>query len=370
MRTPRNMMSVMAIVFVCVVAFGALAQQTPAPATEQTVTSAAQPVTPAPTPEQKEASLLNEKKLSDIAVDFKAIARMAEFCDDLAPCAPVIRKVVEQNLDTLREPRTDGTYRWASFARIEANHTSLEKEILKVSTESTLDTIELTAKHVFRVVVSAPKKRNIVSSNNKIFVKGVVAEMTGGDGKVRTSEIPVGVWIAPGDSHSVPLDEIAASARVKVSIGVESGTKKAVASVALLEASLVDDAQNPYYPAVKRLNVINTIVKEKTVSRGQLKAVTEEAVLELPGEMQRMMELRDVNIKRMKQAAEAGQLTGMVAVGDATPDVVHDLASAAKLLSGTVAEQEEGRKALESLIQKLSPPPPPAALSEAAPKTN
>jgi hypothetical protein len=305
-----------------------------------------------------------------IAVDFKAIYRMAEFCDNLEPCAPVIRKVAEQNLDMLREPRSDGSYRWASFQRIEAGRVTVEKEIIKVNTEATLDVIELTGKRSFRVVVSAPKKRSLVSSNSKVFVRDVVAEVTGVDGKARTVEIPVGVWVNPGDSHSVPLDDIAISARVKVNVGVESGGKKAVASVALLQAGLVDDPLNPYHPAVKRLVAIDTIVKEKTVSRGQLKAVAEEAVLELPGEMEKLMKLREVGLKRMRQLAESGQATGTIAVGDATPDVIHELGKASTLLTGTVAEQEEGRKMLGSLLQKLSPPPPAAATEAApAPKT-
>lgn len=342
--------AIILVIAICfVTAPGVVAQEPPAAAT--------------PAPEQAEAakvtSVLDEKKLSDIGVDFKAFYRMAEFCDDLAACAGVIRKVAEQNLEMLREPRDDGSYRWASFQRVEAGRTSLEKEILKVHTEATLDTIELTGKRSYRVVVTAPKKRSLVSSNNKVFVKNVVADVTGMDGKTRTVEVPVGVWVNPGDSHSVPLDDIAISARVKVNVGVESGTKKAVASVALLEAGLVDDPLNPFHPAVRRLNTIVTIVKEKTVSRGQLKAVAEEAVLDLPGEMAKMMELREASLKRLRQLTETGQAAGTIAVGDATPDVIHELSKAAKLLTGTVAEQEEGRKSLDALIQRLSPPPPP-----------
>lgn len=364
MRHPVIPAKAFAMAFVTLFVFAAAAQDAPAPA-----------ATPAASPEEAaksaEASVLDEKKLASIAVDFKAIYRIAEFCDDMEACAPVIRKVAEQNLDMLREPRKDGTYRWASFQRIEAGRVSAEKEIIKVHTESTLDTIELTGKRSFRVVVTAPKKRSLVSSNNKIFVKDVTGEITGTDGKARAIEIPVGVWVAPGDSHSVPLDDIAISARVKVSVGVESGGKKAVANVALLEAGLVDDPLNPYHPAVKRLVAIDTIVKEKTVSRGQLKAVTEEAVLELPGEMEKLMQLREIGLKRMRQLAESGEQTGVIAVGDATPDVVHELGKASKLLTGTVAEQEQGRKAIEALIEKLSPPVPPAPpTAEPAPKTN
>ena len=52
MRIPRKLMLVVAISFLCVTAFAALAQQSPAPAPadEKTVTAAALPVDPAPTP--------------------------------------------------------------------------------------------------------------------------------------------------------------------------------------------------------------------------------------------------------------------------------------------------------------------------------
>lgn len=324
---------------------------------QQPASTTAQPQ--AMEPELKEA--LDEKRLSDIGVDFKAIYRIAELCDDLDACKPVVRKMINMNLESLREPRKDGSYRWASFQRIEESRVSEEKEVLRVFSEAQPEVIEVAAKNAYSVVIAAPKKRSTFSANNKVNVVKVVIEATGTDGVVRSSEVPVNTWVNPGDSHTVPLPDIAVSARARVYLGVESGEKKAVANVALLQATLVDDPQSPYFPATKRLVSLKAIVARKDVSRGDLKAVSQEAVLELPGELQKLMQLREAQIARLRQFAESNETTGMIALGDATPDVVHELRKTAELMRGTAAEQDQGRAKLDEIIAKLAPPAPAAA---------
>lgn len=325
--------------------------------------SAIAPLTMAQEPETvgDERPALDRAKLDGIAVDFKAIERIADLCENFAACNPVVQKIAEQNLEMLREVRTDGSYRWAGFQRVEARRSENEISVNRVQSEPDLDVIEVTGKRAYSVVVSAPKKRGVFLANSKVFVRDITVELTSADGTMSSKEIPVGVWVDPGDSHTVPLDEISASTKVKVRVGVAAGGIKAVASAALLHAGLVDDPLNPYYPAVKRFNTIAAIASEKNPSRGQLKTVAQEAYLEIPGEMEKFSAARDAKIARVKQLAETGEKAGTIALGDATPDVVHEIAEANKLLSGTVEQQAAGRALLEALVTKLSPPVPPAA---------
>lgn len=305
---------------------------------------------------RNESPALDQARLASIAVDFKAIERIAYLCENFQACNPVIQKITEQNLEMLREARTDGSYRWASFQRVEARRSENEININRVDSEQDLDVIEVTGKRAYSVVVSVPKKRGVFLANSKVFVRAITAEQTSADGTTTSKEIPVGVWVDPGDSHTVPLDEISSSTKARIRVGVAAGGTKAVASAALLQAGLVDDPLNPYYPAVKRFNAIAEIANEKSPSRGQLKTIAQEAYLEVPGEMEKFTAARDAKILRMKELAETGEKAGTVALGDATPDVVHEIAEANKLLSGTVEQQAAGRALLEALVMKLSPP--------------
>ena len=269
------------------------------------------------------------------------------------------------NLEALREARKAGSYRWASFQRVEAGRSEKEESINRVESEKDLDVIEVSGKRSYSIVVAVPKKRGVFTSNSKVFVRDVSVEMTSGDGMTTTKEIPVGVWINPGDSHAIPLDEITVSTKAKVRVGVSAGGTKAVASAALLRAGLVDDPMNPYFPAVKRFNAIDAIAGEKGPSRGQLKRVAQEAYLEVPGEMRKFTAARDAESARVKRLAESGEMAGAIARGDATPDVVHEINEATKLLAGTSEQQAAGRALLETLVTKLSP-----AVPETAPPTN
>lgn len=324
------------IVLAAVVPFSlASAQETEEPATEVTA--------------------LDAQRVSDLGADLKAFDRMAEFCDNLDPCAAVIRRVADENLEMLREPRGDGSYRWANLQRIEAGRRSSDGEIVKVHSEAELDTIAVAGQRIYSAIISVPKRRTMFSSNNKVWVRDLVVESEMVDGRTRTYEIPVGEWIEPEDSRTVPLEDVALKARVVARLGVQTGNTKSAAEVTILEASLVDDPRNPYYPFVRQFKGIGEVVAARRPDRSQLRTLTREAVLNLPGEMERLVALREERLETMRRE-ERGEDEGIV-VGDATPDVVHEMQKAATLLAGTATEQQEGRAKLEKLIEKLLPPP-------------
>ena len=53
--------------------------------------------------------------------------------------------------------------------------------------------------------------------------------------------------------------------------------------------------------------------------------------------------------------AENNTTTGNIMVGDATPDVIAELAEIARLSKGTVEEQAEARTRMDDLIGRLRP---------------
>jgi len=299
--------------------------------------------------------LAADTRIEALAADLHTLARVVDVSKDLRDSRPILLAIIDDDVDKLREKRDDGTYRWASLQREEGGRVTDEKPIQKVQTEKELNFITVSAPNAYRVLVNVPRKRSLVSANNRVFVRNVIVDSTGFDGKTTHHEIPVNVWVSPGDSYGVPLPEIGKSVKAIVELGVESGNKQAVANVALLQAKLVDNPASPYFPAVTRLLQIRQYVKTSDIPRGALKTSIDEALLALPGELEkRGAELAQAEQAR-KQMMTTGMTTGQILAGDATPDVVKELGEIQRLLSGTLEQQAEARKRLQTLIDALSP---------------
>jgi hypothetical protein len=254
-------------------------------------------------------------------------------------------------------PREDGTYQWASLQREEGGRVKDEKTIEQVYTEKELRHVMVTGANVYRVEVNVPKKKGTFSANNRVWIGGVHAEITGFDGKVTMHDLTLNRWVNPGDSDGEPLPTIGKSVKATVDLGVESGNKQAVAEVALVQAKLVDDPNSPYFPAVKRLLQIRDFAAAKDIDRGHIKNAVDEAQLALPGELEKRLADQAEASRVRKMMAEAGTTTGTINLGDATPDVTVELKEIARLMNGTVADQTEGRARLEKLLGVLTPKP-------------
>jgi len=292
-----------------------------------------------------------DAKIDVVASDLRALSRVATLAGDLDRARQVMLAIVDDDVETLREKRADDTYRWASLQREEASRVKDQKAIERVNTEKELREVTVTAPHAYRVEVSVPTKRSLVSANNRVYVRNVFVDSTGFDGKTTHHEIPVNAWVNPGDANGVALPEIGKSVKATVELGVETGEKRAVADVALIQAKLVDDPASPYFPAVQRLLRIREIAAAKEINRGALKAVVDEALLSVPGELEK---------RAAEQAAAAdrrNQTKGAIVAGDASPDVVAALQDATRLLGGTLQNQTDARAKLNALIEALQPKP-------------
>lgn len=287
--------------------------------------------------------------------DLHAVARIAHLAEDLGRERQVLLAILDSDIRTLRGPRDDGTFQWAALQREEGGRVTDEKSIEYVYTEAELRNVTLTASNAYRVEVNVPKKRGAFSANNRVWVRNVIADITGFDGKTTHHEIEINRWVNPGDSEGGPLPSIGKSVKATVELGVESGDKKATAEVALVQAKLVDDPNSPYFPAVTRLVQIRELVAAREMDRGKLKNAVDEALLSMPGELEKRTTEMEEAARVRRQMAEMGTLTGSIHLGDATPDVVKELDEIARLLSGTLDEQTEGRTRLADLVRMLKP---------------
>lgn len=299
-----------------------------------------------------------DKNVTMLANDLHAIGRISSVAKDLGDSRQVLLAIVDSDVETLRMPRGDGTYQWASLQREEGGRVKDEKTVEQVSTEKELRYVTVSGSNAYRVEVTVPRKRGTFAANNRVWVRNVIADLTAFDGKTSHHEIPVNAWVNPGDATGVPLPDIAKSAKVTAELGVESGSKAAVAEVAIVQAKLVDDQNSPYAPAVKKLLQIRELTAARDMNRGAIKNTADEALLSLPGELEKRTAEQEEAARVRKQMAESGTTTGSINLGDATPDVANELAAISRLMNGTVQEQTDGRARLEALIGKLKPAQP------------
>ncbi len=300
-----------------------------------------------------------DKNIELITNDLHALSRVTGVAEDINRSRQILLAITDSDVDTLRMPRGDGTYKWASLQREEGGRVRDEKSIEYVNTEKELRNVTVTGANGYRVEVLVPKKRNVVSANNRVWVRNVLVDSTSFDGKTSHHELPVNAWVNPGDATGVALPEIGKSVKVTAELGVESGNKAAVAEVALVQAKLVDDPNSPYFPAVKRLLQVRELAAAKDINRGALKNTLDEALLSLPGQLEKRTADQAEAARVRKLMAEQGTTTGAINLGDATPDVVNELAEISRMLSGTLQEQTDARARLDALTVKLKPAPAP-----------
>lgn len=298
----------------------------------------------------------NDPRLETVSNDLKAIGRVASLSRNLTETRQVMEAIVDENIENFREPAGDGTYRWANYQREEAGRIKDERTVDRIHTEEKLTTVTISGSRAYRVLVSVPRKKGFIAENNPVFIRNIVAEWTGFDGARHQQDIPVNAWVKPGDSHGVPLPEIGKNVKAILNLGAENSEKKAVAEVALMQARLVDDPTSPNFPVVRRLLGIKALLDRDSIRRSDLKNAVDEALLALPGELQKRFSEDEALAEQRMAMARSGQLTGTIGFGDATPDVISKLDEINNLLSGNFSEQSLAREKLQALIELLRAP--------------
>ena len=302
---------------------------------------------------QQQPTMPLDSNTEMVVTDLHTLGRVAEVAEDLPRNRQVLLAIADSDIRTLRGPRDDGSYKWASLQREEGGRVTDEKTIEHVYTEKEIRYVTVSGANGYRVEVLVPKKKGTFSANNRVWVRNVLVDSTGFDGKTTHHELAVNAWVNPGDATGVALPEIGKSVRATVELGVESGSKSAVATVALVQAKLVDDPTSPYFPAVKRLVQIRDLSAAKDMNRGNIKNAVDEALLAVPGELEKRTAEQARMAEERRQMLASGATKGSVAAGDATPDVVNELSAIATKLGGTLEEQTEGRTRLQALIDAL-----------------
>jgi hypothetical protein len=279
--------------------------------------------------------------MARVADDAKAIDRVAEASRKDLP-QELLKRIVNEDIDLLRGKRSDGTYQYAIYEKMEASRVS---DTFSVDPEKKETILELRGPFAYRLVVSAPSRRLLVTRNKHVYIDRAEIEyipLNDAAKKYQTSR--VGAWLEPGTSKNIELNEIARQATVRVYTHADQSGYGNV-ELTLIQAKVFDDPTSPYSDAV---------ASEKAM----LTAIDHNDVASIRAMAQRVAGSLQPNAAAAVAAVAVRPPAATVEVTAPKPDgeIYNELQSIEDLLTGSDAERRQGLDRLHQLVRRLRTP--------------
>lgn len=267
---------------------------------------------------------------AQIALDARVVDRVAELSKHDLP-QDLLRRMIENDIELLRGKRSDGSYAYATYDRMEAGRKS---DSFSIEDPKKSMRLELKDSWVYRLVISSPSRRMLVSHNRHVFIERIEIEyLPEGATSSKTQTLDVNGWIEPGTSRNVDLDQIARQATARVYVHADTEGYGNI-ELALLEAKIFDNPDSPYADAVNSAKAI-------------LRGVETDDIPSIRAMAQRMA--NDLQ----PAAPAAASSTVEVTAAKNEPDVAAELQAIEDLLTGTEAERRQGLDRLHQLLRRL-----------------
>lgn len=272
---------------------------------------------------------------AQIALDARVVDRVAEVSKRDLP-RDLLKRMMEDDVELLRGKHSDGSYAYASHDRMEASRQSQSFSIEDAKKSSRL---ELRGSWVYRLVVSAPARRMLVTRNKHVFIERIEIEyLAEGASSSKVQTLDVNGWLEPGTSRNVDLEQIARQATARVIVHADPDGYGNV-DLALLEAKIFDNPDSPYADAVS---------SAKAIVRGVENA-------DIPS-IRAMAQRLAADMEPSKPAAAAVEVTAPraePAPARAEPEIAGELQAIEDLLTGTEVERRQGLDRLHQLLRRL-----------------
>lgn len=271
---------------------------------------------------------------AQVALDARVADRVAEVSKRDLP-RDLLRRMFEDDIDLLRGKRSDGSYAYATHDRMEAGR---RNEAFSIENPSKATRLELRGSWVYRLVISAPSRRMLVTRNRHVFVEKVEIEyIPEGASSSKVQTLDVNAWIEPGASRTVDLDAIARQATARVYVHADADGYGNI-ELALLEAKIFDNPDSPYADAVSTAKAILRGLENEDIP--SIRAMAQR----LAADLQPAAALAPATVP----ATASVEVTAPRAEVDSTAE----LQAIEDLLTGTEAERRQGLDRLHQLIRR------------------
>ena len=283
-----------------------------------------------------------EIPVAKVADDAKVIDRVAQASRKDLP-ADLLKRIVNEDIESLRGRHADGTYEYASFERFEAGR---QQQSFSMQTSDTK--AEMHGSLVYKALIESPSRRMLVTKNRRIYLDHAeidyIAVDKGAARKIQT--VKLDTWLEPGQSKSIDFEAVATEATVRLFGHADEKQGYGNLDMTLIEARVIDNADSPYADAVASSKAILRGLDHDDIAsiRAMAKRVQNDLVTQLPGSQ----------AATQIAAVPANQPTGQPAVSS-NPDVLNELQAIEDLLTGSESEKRQGMDRLHQLVRKLRP---------------
>jgi hypothetical protein len=274
-----------------------------------------------------------------VADDAKVLDRVAEASKKDLP-RNLLRRIVDDDIDTLRGKRVDGTYQYAGYEKMEAGRTT-ESYSVDPERADQLSKMEARGNNAYRLIITSPSRRMLVTKNRRVWLDHVEIEyLPQGSRTTKVQTVKLGVWLEPGGTRSIDFDDIARQATVRVYGRADKESGYGNIDLTLLEARVFDDPNSPYAEAVSSLKAIQRALDHDDVP--SIRAMAQRVSQTLGRTTPAASGAVDVVAPRTTEAV-------------APAEVSSELQSIEDLLTGSDAERRQGVDRLHQLVRKLRP---------------
>jgi hypothetical protein len=280
-----------------------------------------------------------------VADDARVIDRMAEVSKHDLP-RDLLRRLIDEDIDILRGRRADDTYQYAGYERMEQGRRT-ESYSVDPGKGDQLSKLEVRGSYAYRLLIASPNRRMLVTKNRRIYLDHAEIEVLPQGGRTsKVQNVKLGVWIEPGDSRVIELEDIARSATAKLFARAEAESGYGNLDISLLEARVFDDPNSPYADSVANLKTIR-------------KSLDREDVASIRASAQRVAQSLGSPVTAPPSAPPARASVDVVASRNETAlpsDMMQELQAIEDLLTGTDAERRQGADRLHQLLRRLRNP--------------
>ena len=285
-----------------------------------------------------------------VADDAKVVDRVAEVSKKDLPTG-LLKRLVTDDIELLRGKRADGSYEYATHERLESGRVSSDFSInAPKKNEEDLQKVEIKGSFVYRLIVSSPTRRMVVTHNRKVYLDRVEIEyIPSGVSTTKTQTFTLQKWIAPGELIPLEIPDVARQATARLYARADKAEGYGNVVLALVEAKVVDNADSPYADAVAAARAILRGVENEDV--GSIRAMAARMYDSLAPKLTRSAAPQSVvDVVASRPATPAAAMDA-----GASADVYRELQEIEDLLTGTDSEKKQGSDRLHQLIRRLRP---------------
>jgi hypothetical protein len=286
-----------------------------------------------------------------IADDAKVVDRVAEVSKGDLP-RELLRRIVNDDIELLRGKRADGTYAYATYERMEASRTS-ESYSIEPAGDDRLSKVEVHGSFVYRVTLSLPERRMLVTKNRPLWIENVDVELIPqGSSETKRTSFPIKATLEPGASRNIDLPEIGRQTTVRVFARASKDSGYGNLVVALIEAKVFDNPDSPYADAVSSAKAVLRALDHDDI--GSIRSMAARIASDL-GSAPATIAATPAAPATPATPAPSGTSVDVSAIPTVAgnPDLLNDLQSIEDLLTGTESERRQGVDRLHQLIRKL-----------------